>query len=197
MNTTEKPYSQSSENNKQPILEQLTGLFKDVNSVLEIGSGTGQHAVFFANHLPHLQWHTSDLTVNHAGIELWLDENPQSNLHPPKTFCIGDDQWPIPVDAVFTANTTHIMQPENAKQMMEMVAENLPKGGLFCQYGPFNLDEKYTSDSNRQFDQWLAERDYGGIRDIVELQKWAGLLYLDQTIIMPANNNLLVWKKSI
>lgn len=192
-----KPFSQSCENNKAPILEKLQQLFADVDSVLEIGSGTGQHAVFFAEQLPHLSWHTSDLAENHSAIQMWLDEQRLPNVRPPLDFCVGQDPWPAAVSGVFTANTTHIMQPGQAKQMMQMVALNLPAKGVFCQYGPFNQDGQYSSDSNRQFDQWLADRNHGGIRDIEELTLWAdeSLLYLDEIISMPANNNLLVWRR--
>jgi len=192
-----KPFSQACENNKAPILEQLRVLFSSVHSVLEIGTGTGQHAVFFARHLPHIEWLTSDLKNNHDGIKLWLDENPLKNIKPPVEFRICQHNWPIQADAVFTANTTHIMQSHEVEAMMKLVSHHLPLGGLFCQYGPFNKNGKYFSESNRNFDQTLKERGYGGIRDIEELQQWTdgSKLYLAEQILMPANNLLLVWRK--
>ena len=191
-----KQFSQACENNKQPILEQLQIALQSFQRLLEIGSGTGQHAAFFAQHLPHLIWQTSDMPINHAGIVAWLADSPADNQRPPVAFTIGLDTWPVgDFDAVFTANTTHIMQPEEAKLMMTMVQEHLPKGGRFCQYGPFNIDGQYTSASNARFDQHLANEGCGGIRDIAELKRWAPDLLLTQQIAMPANNFLLIWDK--
>ena len=80
---TSLPFSQACENNKQPILKVLLEAFKDCSHALEIGSGTGQHAVFFAEHLPHLVWQPSDCTENLPGITRWIDTYPQNNLKPP------------------------------------------------------------------------------------------------------------------
>jgi cyclopropane fatty-acyl-phospholipid synthase-like methyltransferase len=193
-----KPFSQACENNKQPILEVLKTAFADTQSVLEIGSGTGQHGVFFAPNLPHLSWQTSDMPENHPGINAWIDELPAPNLKRPVPLTIGEDNWPDSgFDGVFTANTTHIMQVSEARAMMQLVADNLPSGGVLCQYGPFNVDGQYTSDSNRAFDQHLLAQGCGGIRDITELQSWVegrGLV-LVQRHQMPANNQLLEWRK--
>ncbi len=98
------------------------------------------------------------------------------------------------IDAVFTANTTHIMQPEEAKLMMELVSENLPQGGMFCQYGPMKIGGEFTAESNAEFDRQLKQRGFGGIQDINDLESWANKLTLQETIPMPANNFLLVWK---
>ncbi len=191
-----KPYSQACENNKQPILTELARIFSVSKKVLEIGSGTGQHAVYFAPRLNHLTWHTSDLPNNHSGINSWLTELPADNLQPPINFTIGKDHWPdLAIDAVFSANATHIMQPQNAKLMMQLIAENLPADGLFCQYGPFKFEGQYTSESNQKFDQYLTEEGYGGIQDIADLEIWARPLNLLDTIAMPANNFILVWQK--
>lgn len=196
----DKPYSQACENNKGPILDVLKVRLGVSRRLLEIGSGTGQHAVYFAALLPHLQWQTSDRLENHAGINAWIDDFPAANLHRPICFTVGMDKWPDgDFDTVFTANTTHIMPVPEAKLMMKMVAENLPDNGVFCQYGPFNIDGQYTSDSNQAFDQHLLSQGFGGIRDVVELQNWVAEsgLTLMQRIQMPANNQLLVWQKLI
>lgn len=193
---SDRPFSQACENNKQPILDVLSRVFAKCTSILEIGSGTGQHAVFFAAKLHHLAWYTSDRPDYHRGIKMWLQDTEVKNLHPPVAFTVGGNDWPIAsVDGVFTANTTHIMQPSEAQLMMQLVAKNLSSGGVFCQYGPFTIDGQYTSESNRVFDQHLSEQNCGGIRDIHELVKWAVPLTLIETIAMPANNFLLVWKK--
>ncbi|MBD1574979.1 DUF938 domain-containing protein [Vibrio sp. S11_S32] len=184
------------EKNQKPILEHLFQHFKDVKHVLEIGSGTGQHAVFFAKQLPHLIWHTSDMTENHANIDAWLGESELDNVVSPVAFTLGQDPFPnVAVDAVFTANTTHIMQPQEAQQMMELVAANLPAGGVFCQYGPMTVNGEFTTDSNREFDANLKSRGLGGIRDIEQLKQWASGMELIHMHPMPANNFLLVWGK--
>ena len=191
-----KRFSQHCEKNKHPILEQLSIHFKNSQSVLEIGSGTGQHAVFFASQMPHLTWYTSDLPENHLSVLSWMAESPATNIAPPIAFTIGQDPWPgISVDAVFTANTTHIMQSSEARQMMEMVSINLPEGGVFCQYGPMNINGRYTSTSNREFDQQLKQKGFGGLKDIEQLIAWGEGMQLAAKIAMPANNFLLVWQK--
>ena len=192
----DKPFSQACENNKQPILDVLKRVLADRKNVLEIGSGTGQHATYFAPKLRHLEWHTSDMPDNHRGIQAWLADAPASNLHQPLSLTIGVDAWPlVNIDAVYTANTTHIMQPLEAQLMMQQVADNLPDGGVFCQYGPYNFQGQYTSESNQSFDQHLREQRCGGIRDIDELTLWAKPLFLIETVPMPANNFMLIWQK--
>lgn len=192
----DKPFSQACENNKQPILNVLNRVLVNNQNLLEIGSGTGQHAAFLAPRLKHLMWQTSDMPNNHTAINAWLKEEPVSNLLSPIAFTVGSDDWPQQhFDAVFTANTTHIMQPTESKLMMQLVANNLPAGGLFCQYGPFNFKGHYTSPSNVAFDQHLSEQGCGGIRDVDELEIWARPLTLIEKIIMPANNFMLVWQK--
>jgi cyclopropane fatty-acyl-phospholipid synthase-like methyltransferase len=191
-----KPFSQACENNKEPILKVLTEHFAQCKTILEIGSGTGQHAVFFAKNLHQLSWHTSDAPSNHGGIKLWIKANPSPNLLLPIDLVIGQDSWPAtPYDGVFSANTAHIMQKYEAKLMMELIAEALPSGGMFCQYGPFNQGGQYSSQSNADFDIHLKSQGYGGIRDIEDLQYWARGLELCEQVTMPANNLTLVWKK--
>ncbi len=195
---TDKPFAPSCENNKAPILEILMDAFSDRSLVLEIGSGTGQHAVHFAAALPHLHWQTSDLKENHPGIKLWLEEAALSNLYPPVSLDVTQPDWPEGFDAVFTANTTHIMPWSAVIEMIARIGEQLPTGGVFCQYGPFNYNGRFTSDSNAGFDHWLKEIDPArGIRDfeaVEQLANEAGLaLVADHS--MPANNRLLVWRK--
>lgn len=195
----DKPFSQACENNKQPILDILSRVLVDKKKLLEIGSGTGQHAAYFAPTLSHLEWHTSDMPDKHIGIAAWVKDVGANNLHLPVALTIGavnTDVWPITnVDAVYTANTTHIMQPIAVKLMMQLVANNLSSGGLFCQYGPYIFQGHYTSESNKAFDQHIIEQGCGGIRDIDELALWADPMVLLETVIMPANNFLLIWKK--
>lgn len=194
----DKRFCQATENNKEAILGSLKSHFEKSTLVFEIGSGTGQHAIHFAPQLPHLTWITADMSVNHDTIKAWVEDFPSDNIQGPIGYQVGKDSWPVSnVDAVFSANTAHIMQPEITRLMMTTVADNLPVAGVFCLYGPFNSDGKYTSVGNESFDAHLAREGCGGIRDIVELQSWTadkGLI-LEERVTMPANNFLLVWRK--
>lgn len=198
----EKRFSQACENNKDPILQVLQTLFSDKQHVLEIGSGTGQHSVYFAKALRQLTWQTSDVTENHPSVLAYGDEAKLENWRKPLPFQVGKDAWPttdMAYDAAFSANTAHIMQPEEVQEMFRLIALHLPSGGVFCEYGPFKFEGQFTSESNQAFDERLREQGYGGYRDIDELQAWAktaqGELVLTEVIPMPANNHLLVWKK--
>ena len=194
----EKRFCQATENNKDAILDVLKERFASVKVVFEIGSGTGQHAVHFAPQLEHLTWVTADMEVNHDTIKAWLTDFPSDNIDGPLVYEVGNSDWPVKgADAVFSANTAHIMQPDITRQMFYNVADNLPKGGVFCLYGPFNVDGQYTSEGNKSFDAHLAREGCGGIRDISELQSWVAdkHLVLEERLAMPANNFLLVWRK--
>lgn len=193
-----KPFSQACENNKRPILEILQRRLGDVSSVLEIGSGTGQHAVFFAEQLPHLQWRTSDLVENHAAIRQWIDDAKLPNVLAPVALDVTEPHWPIgPVPAVFSANTAHIMAWPVVQAFLQGVGRVLAPGGLFLLYGPFNYEGGYTSESNARFDEWLAQRDpESAIRhfeDVERESRTAGLSLVED-VAMPANNRLLVWR---
>jgi len=191
-----KPFSQACENNKTFILEHLKRAFSSRKQVLEIGSGTGQHAVFFASGLPHLIWQTSDQPHYLPGINLWIDDFPRPNLRRPIPLTFGKESHSFTdFDGIFTANTAHIMQKEEVESMMKVIADSLPEEGVFCQYGPFTTNGQFSSDSNKAFHMQLLEQGYGGYRDISELTLWATGLQLTETIAMPANNLLLVWVK--
>lgn len=194
-----KPYAESCDQNREPILTVIAPLLAEARAVLEIGSGTGQHAVYFAAHLPQLVWHTSDLEANHAGIRMWLEEAGLDNLRPPLALDVGRGPWPsLEVDTVFTANTFHIMAFEQVAAMIAGVGALLPAGGRFIAYGPFNYGGRYTSQSNACFDAWLRRRDAaGGIRDfeaVDALAREAGL-GLERDYAMPANNRILCWRR--
>lgn len=195
----EKPFSQACENNKEPILSVLKRVFAHSRRVLEIGSGTGQHSVHFAPNLAHLEWYTSDLSENLPGIRLWIEEQPSENLFPPTVLDVNASDWPIEdFDAVFSANTAHIMYWPDVESMFRGVARYLPKGGRFVLYGPFSYHGVHTSESNARFDLSLRARDPGmGVRDFDALEELAdrgGLLLLEDDE-MPANNRALVWEK--
>jgi len=196
----DKPFAQSCENNQQAILEQLQKLINKPCNVLEIGSGTGQHAVYFAKHLPFIHWQTSDKAENHPGIKLWLQESQLANIKAPLTLDVSQkSQWPSQTyPAIYTANTAHIMSWQDVEAMFIGVAECLETEGIFIQYGPFNKNGEFTSESNAHFQLWLkSQADHMGIRDLEELELLAekvGLRLRDE-ILMPANNFILVWGK--
>lgn len=195
-----KPYWQACENNKQPILEQLQPLLKNKQNVLEIGTGTGQHAVHFANALPHLHWQTSDRPSYHAGINAWIDDANLSNLARPIALDVSNDEWPTQqYSAIYSANTTHIMPWPAVQAMFNGIKNTLTPNGLFILYGPFNYDGKFTSDSNAAFDAHLKNvQPEQGIRDIeaIKALACAANLIFKNDVAMPANNRLLVWEKN-
>ncbi|SDJ11717.1 Protein of unknown function [Ferrimonas sediminum] len=188
------PFSQSCENNKDPILKRLQQAFSGVSRVLEIGSGTGQHAVYFAEHLPHLHWQPSDQGEYLNGLALRLAAASLPNLASEIELDVEGD-WPTQrFDAAFTANTCHIMAWPLVEKLFAGVALRLEAGGVFCVYGPFNEGGRFSSDSNASFDQWLKQRDpVSGIRDLEAIVALAGRhgLQLQCNHAMPANNRLL------
>ena len=196
-----KPNSEACERNQEPILAQLQILFADRQRVLEIASGTGQHAVHFGRALSHLTWQTSDLLVNHAGIRAWLDEANLPNVLPPVALDVTDVAWPVTaVDAIFSANAVHIMSWSAVQHMFNGMAKVLQPGGLVCLYGPFNYGGAFTSASNANFDAWLKSRDVlSGIRDFEAMCALATAhdMVLLQDVAMPSNNRLLVWRRSV
>jgi SAM-dependent methyltransferase len=193
-----KPYSESCDQNKEPILGVLREQFAGPGKVLEIGSGTGQHAVYFSQKLPHLCWLPSDIEENLAGINIWRAEANLTNLLVPICLDVSQDRWPVStVEYIFSANTVHIMSWPVVKDMFIHIGGILGEGGRFCLYGPFNYGERYTSASNASFDAWLKLRDPdSGIRDFEDLQQLSLLanLSLIGDYDMPANNRTLVWK---
>jgi SAM-dependent methyltransferase len=185
-----KPFSEASERNRAPILAVLKRVFADRRAVLEIGAGTGQHAAYFAPELPHLVWQASDVAENLPGIREWVPNAIELDV---------DKEWPqIEVDAVFSANTCHIMSWPQVQKLFDGVGKLLAPGGVFALYGPFNYGGKYTSESNARFDAMLRRNDpASGLRnfeDIDALARRAGLSLAEDNA-MPANNRLLVWRK--
>ena len=195
----ELPDAPATARNREPILEVLETEFADRRLVLEIGSGTGQHAVFFAARLPHLVWQTSDVSANHADIRAWVDARGPDNVRPPLALDVLADPDPAgDFDAVFSANTAHIMGNDAVAAMFSLVGRLLPVRGPFCLYGPFRIDGEFTSDSNADFDASLKARNPAmGIRDLESLDRLAGAAGLarDALIAMPANNFIAVWRK--
>jgi SAM-dependent methyltransferase len=196
---TSKPFAPACERNKGPILDVLRQYFLDRRRVLEIGSGTGQHAVFFAPALPNAIWQTSDVAANLPGIRMWLDEAALPNLPPPLTLDVTGP-WPDErFDAVFSANTLHIMPWSAVEQFFAGVGRVLEPDGILAVYGPFNYHGAFTSESNREFDASLKQLSaLSGIRDFEAVDRLANSIgcELMKDHAMPANNRLLVWQRT-
>jgi SAM-dependent methyltransferase len=193
------PFSAACERNKDPILEVLRSRFAGRAQVLEIGSGTGQHAVHFARALAHLTWHPTEQLAYLADLTERVKLEGSDNLRAPTVLDVRQAVWPLrSVDAVFTANTLHIMSWPEVTALYRGVGTVLAPGGVFCVYGPFRYDGRYTSDSNQEFDRMLQERDPdSGLRDIhavtILAQQYG--LRLDADHDLPAYNRLLVFAK--
>jgi len=196
-----KFFSQSCENNKQPILQIIQTVFQQTSSVLEIGSGTGQHACYFAGNLPHLSWQPTDRQENREGLDCWIAEAGLANLQKSLKLNVTDEMWPFQqIDALFTANTLHIMHWQEVECLFKRLEKYLTEKALVCLYGPFNYQGQYSSASNEQFDQWLKVRDSeSGIRDFEAIEKLANAvgLFIKDDYEMPANNRLLVFYKDV
>jgi cyclopropane fatty-acyl-phospholipid synthase-like methyltransferase len=192
-----KHFSDACERNKQPILAVLREVFGDRAQVLEIGSGTGQHAVHFAAGLPHLVWQASDVEEHLPGIRAWVDEAALPNLPAPIALDINQADWPaLRVDAAFTSNTLHIVSWREVQTLFDRISALLPEGAVLAVYGPFNYGGQHTSQSNARFDAMLRKRDpHSGIRDFEEVD-WLAQGHgfaLARDAAMPANNRTLVW----
>jgi cyclopropane fatty-acyl-phospholipid synthase-like methyltransferase len=194
-----KPFSPSSERNQAAILEVLRSHFASCRRVLEIGSGTGQHAVHFARELPATIWQTSDVEGALPGMRMWLDEAALPNLPPPLVLDVNGD-WPqTRFDAAFTANTLHIMGWPEVGRLFGGLDRVLEPRALLAIYGPFNYGGRFTSDSNRTFDEWLKRQSPdSGVRDFEAVDALAKAARFDLVAdhAMPANNRLLVWGRT-
>jgi len=195
----DKPYSPSCDRNREPILAVLREHFVDRHDVLEIGSGTGQHAVHFAAAMPWLRWQCSDVADNLPGIRMWLDEAALPNTPTPIELDVARGPWPTQTfDAVFSANSLHIMGWAEVEALFAGLDAVLAPDATLVVYGPFNYDGGYTSDSNREFDGWLKARDpRSAIRDFEAVDALARAigLRLHADVAMPANNRCLVWRR--
>ena len=195
----ELPFSQACENNKDPILKVLAGVFADCTRVLEIGSGTGQHATYFAEALPQLEWQPSELPGHLPYLLPRCERYSGNNLLAPIILDVRSRPWSTTqFDGLFTANTLHIMSLAAVEDFFAGLDTVLVPGARLAVYGPFNYGGRYTSPSNASFDQWLSERDpASAIRNFEFVDRCAnesGLSLLEDND-MPANNRLLVWQK--
>ncbi len=193
------PYSEACERNKAPILNALLSVLPPQGRILEVGSCTGQHVVHFAAAFPGLSWQPSDRKEYLDGLSARITAEGGGNILRALELDVGSS-WPDPFfDAVYSANTAHIMSWEMVCAMFAGVARLLRPGGVFCLYGPFNQEGRYTSDSNQGFDYSLRSRDPAmGIRDLEALDTLALSHHMElmQQIRLPANNSLLVFQKT-
>ena len=193
-----KPQSPSCARNRETILNVLRQQLADRRHVLEIGSGTGQHAVHFAAALPQLTWQSSDRTENLPGIRAWLDEAALPNTPAPLAFDVAG-AWPtMQFDAVFSANTLHIMAWREVELLFARLPTITTDDASLIIYGPFNHEGCYSSESNAVFDQWLqAHGAHMAIRDTEAVDALAcrADFHLVDDIAMPANNRCRVWRR--
>jgi cyclopropane fatty-acyl-phospholipid synthase-like methyltransferase len=194
------PFSEACERNKGPILEALRTAFAPCRAILEIGAGTGQHAVHFASHLTHLAWQPTDRTEYLAGLAARIAQEGPENLRPPLEFDVTrPPSLPGAFDAMFSANTLHIMSWAEVQAFFACADRALGPGGVLAVYGPFRYRGAFTTESNAHFDRALRERDpASGLRDFEAVDALASargfVLVADHS--MPANNQLLVWTQN-
>ena len=192
--------SEACERNKGPILAVLREELAASHAALEIGSGTGQHAVFFAAQLPQLSWQPSELPEHLATLAERVRLEGSANVRPPLPLDVCQRPWEVAaVDALFSANTLHIMSWAAVEQFFRGVDQVLSAPGVLCVYGPFRYHGQHTSHSNAEFDRFLRTRDpLSGVRDFEAVEALAGAqgLTLHADHAMPANNRLLVWRRA-
>ena len=195
-----KPFSESCVQNREPILGVLKAELTSSSRLLEIGSGTGQHAVYFAPEFPQMNWQPSDIEEMLPGINAWLEEASLDNINPPIAIDVSKYNWETNhYDVIYSANAVHIMSWEYVVSLLAGAGITLTSGGKFILYGPFNYNGAYTSESNARFDVWLKQRDLlSGIRDFEALNSLAEdhRMRLVNDYEMPANNRILVWQKT-
>ena len=197
---TERPNAPATDRNREAILDVLVDEFSDRHEVLEIGSGTGQHAVYFADAMSHLIWQTSDVAKNHSGIRSWIEFSSIDNVKLPLELNVeSENSIDGNFDAVYSSNTAHIMSMHAVECMFELVGKLLPMNGKFCLYGPFNRNDDFTSESNARFDVSLRSQDASmGIRNFEDLEVLAEKAGMQRSSLyaMPANNFMAVWNRT-
>jgi SAM-dependent methyltransferase len=195
-----KPTSDACDRNREPILKVLQDFItRDDRRLLEIGSGTGQHAVYFAPHFPQLEWHPTDTSDKLKGIKLWMHEAGAPNIQPPVRLEVGKDDFPkVKFDVVFTANTFHIMHWKEGKSLIKLLGHRLREGSRAIFYGPFKYEGQFTSPSNEAFDRNLKQSDpLSGIRSFEDVNNAMikNGFELVEDIDMPANNQMLIYSR--
>ena len=191
-------YSQAAENNKAPIADILGRHLPSNATVLEIGSGTGQHALHMSDTIPGITWLPSEreavVPILRANLALY----GSNNIQLPLLLDLADFSWSgDPVDVVYAANVMHIVSESLGERLVQLAAEALKPSGLLMLYGPYKYDGQFTTESNATFDQWLKDRDpASGLRDfgaLIATAQCVGLT-LTQDYAMPANNQMLIFE---
>lgn len=194
-------FSQAADNNKADICDKLCNILTSSRHLLEIGSGTAQHAVHMAQRLPHLIWQTSELAINLKTVQARLDHERPQNVKDPIELDVSSQPWALAsCDAIYSANTVHIMSWADVEHLFHGVGKTLQNNGFLCLYGPYKYNGNFTTPSNERFDQWLKQNDpVSGVRDFEEVNRLAQdqQLVLQNDFAMPANNQLLVWQRQI
>lgn len=196
----DKPFSPASERNRGPILEVLKeNITHEDRRLLEIGSGTGQHAVYFSPSFPFMEWYPTDLGSQMMGLKKWIDEARIPNLQKATKLDVSKDDFPkLKFDVVYTANTFHIMGWKDCKSFMKLLGHRLREGSRAMIYGPFKYNGEFTSESNAAFDATLRDRDpLSGIRSFEDVNNnmLKNGFELVHDYEMPANNRMLVYKR--
>lgn len=194
-----KPFSSAAASNRHAILGALRTELKAGDHVLEIGSGSGQHACHFAANLPMVHWQPSDLPAALPGIDLWLREAACANLAEPIALDVMAAPWPdIRADLCFTANTLHIISLPAVAALFAGCAQVLARGGRLCAYGPFAFNGRHVSQSNADFSDFLQQRDPdSAVRDVTDLNRLAAVHGFQpaRALALPSNNHLLVFQR--
>lgn len=191
--------SQSAENNKDVILQQLKNCLPDDAQVLEIASGTGQHAIHFSRNIAGISWQPTDVSLSDMDLQSRLAAEGNESVREPKVLDVDNwPEWAIANDAVFSANCVHIISESQVENYVAGAASALKNGGLMLLYGPFKYDGQFTTDSNEAFDGFLRKTYPGGcIKDfewLDVLADKAGMTFVSDTP-MPSNNQFLIWRK--
>ncbi|MCP4595083.1 DUF938 domain-containing protein [Neptuniibacter sp.] len=200
-----QPYSGPADRNKEPILEVISDILMASKRVLEVGSGTGQHALYFSEQMPHLTWLPSDFAEGYDVLRAQFEQNSRTNVAAPIELDVRNIPWDScltdhVIDLVYTANTLHIMSWAAVETFFAGIEQVLGKEGFLVVYGPFKYNGDFTTPSNAQFDQWLKNRDpVSGVRDFEAVNALAESigLVLQNDCAMPANNQCLIWRRSL
>ncbi len=194
-------FSPSADRNKDAILAVLKSELSTNVRVLEIGSGTGQHACFFTEHLHNVVWQPTELASNIAHIASRVASNGNANVLQPWELDVNNHPWPVTeADVCYTCNTFHIIGLDSVESVFKGCRAVLSGGGKLIVYGPFSIQGKYTSSSNQHFDQQLRQQNpASGVRDLTDLDVIAQSHGFDayRLIEMPSNNFIVVWTLSV
>ncbi len=197
----DKPFSQACENNKQPIFQVISTYFKAGDRILEVGSGTAQHAIYFCQLLPEINWTPCETPENMDTLAAGMSGNKPANLMPAEILDVTQQEWPLTgLDGLFSSNCLHIMPEAFNADFFRGAGTVLKAGATLCVYGPFKYHGEFTSDSNARFDRWLKDRDpLSGIREFEKIDQLAkdNDFELIEDRDMPANNQCLIWRKEL